>query len=67
MKLAAAVRSGSVTTAMTYDERAGTSICESIARTSRSPKATPSQGAKAAAIKQRLATPARLLGGSSCF
>src|SRR5688500_9356368 len=52
--LAAAGRSASVTTAITYEERVGTSICESAARTRRRPSAHCTDGANAAAIRQRL-------------
>src|SRR5215218_2701640 len=48
VKLAAAARSASVTTAITYDERVGTSICESAARISNSASASGSVGATAA-------------------
>src|SRR6266404_8031126 len=44
--LAAAGRSGGVTTAITYDVRAGTSICERVLRISSNAIAIPSVGAK---------------------
>src|SRR5205823_2564668 len=47
---AAAGRSGGVTTAITYDVRAGTSIWQSALRTSRSPIAISSRGAKGTRI-----------------
>src|ERR1700686_2127541 len=52
--LAAAGRSGGVTTAITYDVRVGTSICESAERTSSSPSTTRRFVEKAARIRQRL-------------
>src|ERR1700732_1233307 len=52
--LAAAVRSAGVTTAMTYDVRVGTSICESAGRTSISPSTTKRFVEKAARTRQRL-------------
>src|SRR5262245_20953906 len=52
--LAAAVRSGGVTTAMTYDVRVGTSICESAALTSSNASATIKSGENAAAIRKTL-------------
>src|SRR5215475_5123006 len=52
--LAAAVRSAGVTTAMTYDVRVGTSICESAALTSSSPRAKIKFGENAAAIRNIL-------------
>lgn len=55
VKLAAAALSGRVTTDMTKALRAGASIDDSSERTMSSPKASPTEGAKAAAIKQRLA------------
>src|SRR5258708_36827095 len=52
--LAAAGRSGGVTTAITYEERVGTSICDSAARTSSKARATSRLGATAARIRQTL-------------
>lgn len=52
--LAAAGRSGGVTTAITYEERVGTSICESAARTRSSPSAASRLGAMAARIRHTL-------------
>src|SRR6185503_573506 len=53
--LAAAGRSASLTTAIAYEERAGTSICPSMARTIRSATVSPSVGANAARIRHTLA------------
>ena len=50
--LAAAGRSGGVTTAITYDVRVGTSICESAERTSNRPSTTRRFVEKAATIRQ---------------
>src|SRR5215469_11708676 len=50
--LAATGRSAGVTTAITYDVRAGTSICERVLRMSSSAIAIPSVGAKGTSIKQ---------------
>jgi hypothetical protein len=50
--LAAAGRSGGVTTAITYNVRAGTSTCERVLRISSSAIAIPSAGAKGTSIKQ---------------
>src|SRR5258707_3840353 len=52
--LAAAGRSGGVTTAITYEVRVGTSICESAERTSNSPSTTRRLVENAARIRQRL-------------
>src|SRR5215470_1473433 len=52
--LAAAVRSAGVTTAITYEVRVGTSICDNADRTSSNPSASVRSGAKAAAIRQTL-------------
>ena len=51
---AAAGRSAGVTTAITYDVRVGTSICESAARMSRSASTADRFGTKAARIRQIL-------------
>src|SRR5258708_9562475 len=51
--LAAAGLSGGVTTAITYDVRVGTSICESAERTSSRPSTTRRFVEKAARIKHR--------------
>src|SRR5918999_1364086 len=53
--LAAAARSGGVTTAITYEERGGTSICDSAARANRHASAISSDGATAATIRNTLA------------
>ncbi len=53
--LAAAARSGGVTTAMTYEVRVGTSICDRKARTNSSTTATPSPGANGRAARHPLA------------
>ena len=50
--LAAAGRSGGVTTAITYDVRDGTSIWERVLRINSSAMAIPSVGAKGTSIKQ---------------
>ena len=50
--LAAAGSSGGVTTAITYDVRAGTSICERVLRISSNVMAIPGVGAKGTNIKQ---------------
>ena len=55
VKLAAAARSGVVTTDITKALRAGASIDERSERTIRSPNASLTEGANAAAIRQRLA------------
>src|SRR5512146_401345 len=55
VKLAAAGRSAGVTTDITYALRAGTSICESALRASRSARARCRLDANAAAMRQRLA------------
>src|SRR5512144_3244259 len=52
--LAAAGRSGGVTTAITYELRVGTSICDSADRTNKKPSATGKLGDSAAKIRQRL-------------
>src|ERR1700680_4956874 len=52
--LAAAGLSGGVTTAITYDVRVGTSICESAERTSSRPSTPVRSVEKAARIRQRL-------------
>src|SRR5262245_5198618 len=52
--LAAAVRSGGVTTAMTYDVRVGTSIWDRAERTSRSPSTNVRLLENAAMIRQTL-------------
>src|SRR4029077_16716979 len=52
--LAAAVRSAGVTTAITYDVRVGTSICESAERTRSNPSVSVRSGENAAAIRQML-------------
>src|SRR5260370_8492679 len=52
--LAAAGRSGGVTTAITYEVRVGTSICESAERTSNRPRTTRRFVENAARIRQRL-------------
>src|SRR5215510_837727 len=52
--LAAAARSAGVTTAMTYDVRVGTSICDSAERTSSSANTAVRFGVKAAMIRQTL-------------
>src|SRR5260221_7896148 len=51
--LAAAVRSAGVTTAITYDVRVGTSICERAERTSSSASTIVTLGEKAARMRQR--------------
>src|SRR5437868_13038567 len=53
--LAAAGRSSGVTTAITYDVRVGTSICDSALRTSSSVITRVRLGRKGMAIRQRLA------------
>ena len=53
--LAAAGRSAGVTTAITYDVRAGTSICDSADRASRQPTASGAVGMKAARISSPFA------------
>src|SRR5689334_8757147 len=53
--LAAAGRSSGVTTAITYDVRVGTSICESNPRANNSAMATGRFGANGSAIKQKFA------------
>src|SRR3954463_11090858 len=53
--LAAAARSPGVTTAMTYEVRVGTSICESAARTSSKATAAQRVGANGTSTKQTLA------------
>src|SRR5260370_29648369 len=52
--LAAAGLSGGVTTAITYEVRVGTSICESAERTSNRPSTTKRVVANAARVRQRL-------------
>src|SRR5436309_15912885 len=52
--LAAAGRSSGVTTAITYDVRVGTSICDSAARISSSVSTIVRFGATAATMRQRL-------------
>src|SRR6476619_4359843 len=52
--LAAAGRSSGVTTAITYDVRVGTSICESAARISSRASTIARFGTKAATIRHRL-------------
>src|ERR1700730_13887959 len=52
--LAAAGLSGGVTTAITYEVRVGTSICESAERISSRPSTTRRCVEKAARIRQRL-------------
>src|SRR5258708_2862050 len=52
--LAAAGLSGGVTTAITYEVRVGTSICESAERTSKRPSTTRRLVEKAARIRHRL-------------
>src|SRR5260370_12552734 len=52
--LATAGRSGGVTTAITYEVRVGTSICESAERTSNKPSTTKRFVENAARIRQRL-------------
>src|SRR5215475_12122492 len=52
--LAAAGRSSGVTTAITYDVRVGTSICESAERTSSSASTAARLGTNAATITQTL-------------
>src|SRR5882757_4904145 len=52
--LAAAARSGGVTTAITYEVRVGTSIWESAERTSNRPSTTRRFVENAARIRQRL-------------
>src|SRR6267154_1272539 len=51
---AALARSAGVTTAMTYDVRVGTSICDSRLRRSRRTTASRSVGTKGTARRQRL-------------
>ena len=53
--LAAAGRSGGVTTAMTYDPRVGTSICESALRASRSTITQPRLGTNGISSSMTLA------------
>src|ERR671923_1245313 len=53
--LAAAARSGGVTTAITYEDRGGTSICDRAARPNRHASASWSDGANAARIRNTLA------------
>src|SRR4051812_15604105 len=53
--LAAAARSPGVTTAMTYEVRVGTSICESALRTSSNITAVERVGANGTSTKQTLA------------
>src|SRR5688572_14724600 len=53
--LAAAARSPGVTTAITYEVRVGTSICESAARARRSTIAIQSVGANGVSRRKRLA------------
>lgn len=55
VKLATAARSGGVTTGMTKALRAGASIDDRSKRTIRSPNASPTKRANAAAIRHRLA------------
>src|SRR5436190_16051596 len=52
--LAAAARSAGVTTAITYELRVGTSICDSALRTSNSAIAIPSEGANGTMINSTL-------------
>src|SRR5260370_1641137 len=52
--LAAAGLSGGGTTAITYDVRVGTSICDSAERASKRPSTTVRPAEKAATIKQTL-------------
>src|SRR6516225_1480270 len=52
--LAAAVRSAGVTTAMTYEVRVGTSICDSAERTSSKASTNTRFGESAARIRQTL-------------
>src|SRR5918999_2804199 len=52
--LAAAARSGGVTTAITYEERVGTSICDRAARASKHASAISSVGAAAATMRNTL-------------
>src|SRR5262245_3964712 len=52
--LAAAVRSAGVTTAITYEVRVGTSICESAERRSSSASTMVRLGENAARMRQRL-------------
>src|SRR5215204_4493807 len=54
VKLAAAARSAGVTTAMTYDVRVGTSICDSAERTSSRPSVRYRLGENAARISSTL-------------
>jgi len=54
VKLAAAARSGSVTTAITYDDGVGTSLCERSARAERRVSATESDGDMAARMSALL-------------
>src|SRR5260370_42425013 len=51
---AAAARSGGVTTAITYEVRVGTSICDSMDRTSSRPSVIARLGEKAARVKPML-------------
>jgi len=53
--LAAAGRSAGVTTAITYDVRAGTSICDSADRSNRHPTASHTVGMNAVAISNAFA------------
>src|SRR5919108_1767074 len=55
VRLEAAGRSSGPTTAMTYELRTGTSICESRLLRIRNPRVIPRSGARAAAIRKRLA------------
>jgi hypothetical protein len=55
VKLAATVRSAGVTTAITYEVRVGTSICENAALVSNSKSTRIKLDENAAPIKQRLA------------
>src|SRR5258707_4036578 len=52
--LAAAARSGGVTTAITYELRVGTSICDNAARTRRSARTMPRCGTKGTSMTQIL-------------
>src|SRR5512134_2524225 len=53
--LAAAGRSAGVTTAITYDDRVGTSICDNRLRTSSNPTARPRSSTNGTIIRQTLA------------